>query len=81
MLEANMKEQSLVVQSLIYERVSKEGVTLKVDMTVKMLSDWNNPGDLLKHQKKKRVSKCLENIEKQRRISQEIKDTLKAYFC
>ena len=46
-----------------------------------MLSDWNNPGDLLKHQKKKRVSKCLENIENRRRISQEIKDTLRGYIC
>ena len=65
----------------IWEGIKRRWYSESRKILVKMLSDWNNPGDLLKHQKKKRVSKCLENIENRRRISQEIKDTLRVYIC
>ena len=71
-----MKQQPLVTQRIVYERVSKEDGILKVDMIVKMPSDLKPSWTFVTAvEAETRSIKLLEiNVEKKERINKETKN-------
>ena len=72
----HMKQQPLVTQRIVYERVSKEDGILKVDMIVKMPSDLKPSWTFVTAvEAETRSIKLLEiNVEKKERINKETKN-------
>ena len=72
----HMKQQPLVTQRIVYERVSKEDGILKVDMIVKMPSDLKPSWTFVTAvEAETRSIKLLEiNVEKKERINKKTKN-------